>query len=575
MPNPDNTALEKRLDSLEKEIRAIRSQIRQSGSDNAPELKISGSSKPEKTTPDENAKTRLKKPKRSIEDFLGSNLIGKFGAFALILTAGWFVKYAIDREWLNASVRIFNGVLTGYILIGTGLYFAKKQYRIIWPVVAGAGYAIVYISIYAAYYFYGFFSITESFIYIFLLSMIIVVLALYSENEVIYIFTLAGAFLIPIIHSQNQNSYKFLFSYISVIHVLYLFTAFKFAWRTSGYVLLSFFCVVSFSWAIDKLDSSNGYIVLLFLATNLAFVFIRQLLIFPKRKILPHLSDPIMNLLMSLFVLGMGLATMYLHFPGWQALWILLVLVYCGLVIYSFLKNQQGYRDSLDNPGILVWKIWPIIVAGCLSFTGAYYVFDSNWWVAGCIGFSGSWLFVSAKMDQIPMNIIGIFLWLITLVLLVFAIENPAHAFAFWNQRFLLYLLTSIILTGSWMVWRKPRHNWMRILWPFCAIPVMILATVFEFHDIIADHHIRNLSYSLILIFYASLFLIPGFWKSKKYLRYAGLAIILALILKFYFYDIWQLRTSIRIIVGLCSGVMLIVFSFLYQKFFRVEEVNQ
>ena len=67
-------------------------------------------------------------------------------------------------------------------------------------------------------------------------------------------------------------------------------------------------------------------------------------------------------------------------------------------------------------------------------------------------------------------------------------------------------------------------------------------------------------SYSLILISY-------GIWKSKKHLRILAIALFGITLLKLFFYDIVHLNTIRKTIVFVSLGILLLIISFLYNKY--------
>ncbi len=66
--------------------------------------------------------------------------------------------------------------------------------------------------------------------------------------------------------------------------------------------------------------------------------------------------------------------------------------------------------------------------------------------------------------------------------------------------------------------------------------------------------------YSLILIAY-------GIWKNKKHLRIGAIALFSVTLIKLFFYDISHLNTISKTIVFLSLGILLLIISFLYNKF--------
>ncbi len=61
---------------------------------------------------------RFKRNNPDIEKFIGENLINKIGIVILVLGISFFVKYAIDKDWINEPARVGIGMLCGAILLG-------------------------------------------------------------------------------------------------------------------------------------------------------------------------------------------------------------------------------------------------------------------------------------------------------------------------------------------------------------------------------------------------------------------------------------------------------------------------
>jgi uncharacterized membrane protein len=80
-----------------------------------------------------------------------------------------------------------------------------------------------------------------------------------------------------------------------------------------------------------------------------------------------------------------------------------------------------------------------------------------------------------------------------------------------------------------------------------------------------------NQAYKLALSIFAgfySLFLISlGIWKNKIYLRIGAFALFGITLIKLFFYDIAQLNTIFKTVIFISLGLLLLVISFLYNKY--------
>jgi uncharacterized membrane protein len=93
--------------------------------------------------------------------------------------------------------------------------------------------------------------------------------------------------------------------------------------------------------------------------------------------------------------------------------------------------------------------------------------------------------------------------------------------------------------------------------------------------DIRQYTELYRLGISILWGVYALLLVIIGIWKNKKHLRIGAIALFAVTLLKLFFYDISHLKTIPKTIIFVSLGVLLLVISFLYNKFRnRISEAN-
>ena len=84
-----------------------------------------------------------------------------------------------------------------------------------------------------------------------------------------------------------------------------------------------------------------------------------------------------------------------------------------------------------------------------------------------------------------------------------------------------------------------------------------------------------RLGLSILWGVYALLLVIIGIWKNKKHLRIGAIALFAVTLIKLFFYDISHLKTIPKTIMFVSLGVLLLVISFLYNKFRnRISKAN-
>jgi uncharacterized membrane protein len=76
-----------------------------------------------------------------------------------------------------------------------------------------------------------------------------------------------------------------------------------------------------------------------------------------------------------------------------------------------------------------------------------------------------------------------------------------------------------------------------------------------------------KLGLSVLWGIYALLLIVLGIWKEKKHLRIGAIALFTVTLIKLFFYDISHLDTVAKTIVFVSLGILLLIISFLYNKY--------
>lgn len=88
------------------------------------------------------------------EALIGGRWLNRIGALALILGMAFFLKYAIDNNWISEPLRVGMGLLVGLSLLGGARRAFRNTLTIFAQGLLGSGLAVLYLSLYAASDFY-------------------------------------------------------------------------------------------------------------------------------------------------------------------------------------------------------------------------------------------------------------------------------------------------------------------------------------------------------------------------------------------------------------------------------------
>lgn len=159
-----------------------------------------------------------KQKKVNYEKFIGENLFGKIGILVFVIGVGFFVKYAIDKDWINETLRTVLGFLTGSALLVVAERLQKK-YRIFSSLLAGGAFAVFYLTVAIAFHFYHLFPQTVAFIILIVITLFMSILSVLYDRRELAIISLVGGFLAPFIVSSGDGNYMVLFTYISILNL--------------------------------------------------------------------------------------------------------------------------------------------------------------------------------------------------------------------------------------------------------------------------------------------------------------------------------------------------------------------
>lgn len=200
-----------------------------------------------------------------MEKFIGENLVSKIGIAVLVLAIGFFVKYAIDQNWIGPVARVAIGILCGGILTALAHRF-RNTYRGFSSVLAGGGIAVFYFTITLAFQQFQLFSQTAAFVIMIVITIFAVALSLLYHKQELAIIALIGGFLAPFLVSSGEGNYKVLFTYLILLNTGLLVIAYNKAWRLLNFLNFVFTIFMFGSWLLfldydeSAITFKNGFL---------------------------------------------------------------------------------------------------------------------------------------------------------------------------------------------------------------------------------------------------------------------------------------------------------------------------
>lgn len=191
------------------------------------------------------------------ERFIGENLANKIGIAVLVLGIAFFVKYAIDKDWINETGRVIIGLVSGGILIGLAHYI-RNSYRSFSSVLVGGGLTVFYFTIAFAFHQYHLISQQAAFIIMVIISAFAVLLSLYYKRQELAILATIGGFITPFLVSTGQNNYIALFTYLRILNTALMVLAWFKRWIAINIISLFFTTVIYGGWLFESAVFDNN-----------------------------------------------------------------------------------------------------------------------------------------------------------------------------------------------------------------------------------------------------------------------------------------------------------------------------
>jgi hypothetical protein len=187
-----------------------------------------------------------------LEKFIGENLINKIGILILVLGISFFVKYAIDKEWINETARVGIGILAGSLVMGVA-HKLRQNYKAFSSVMVAGAISIFYFTIAIAFHDYHLFSQTVAFAIMVVITAFSTFVSVNYDRQELAVLSLIGGFAVPFMVSTGAGNYVVLFVYIAILNIGILGIAYYKKWNLVTILSFAFTYLLFSSWYYKEL----------------------------------------------------------------------------------------------------------------------------------------------------------------------------------------------------------------------------------------------------------------------------------------------------------------------------------
>ncbi|WPV66752.1 DUF2339 domain-containing protein [Chitinophaga sp. LS1] len=286
-----------------------------------------------------------------LEKFIGENLFNKIGIGVLVIGIGFFLKYAIDQNWINETGRTFIGILCGGILLGIA-HRMRKTFAAFSSVLVGGGIAVLYFSITIAFQQYHLISQTLAFIMMILITAFAVFLSISYNRVELAVLAILGGFTAPFLVSTGNGNAGVLFTYILILNTGMLVLAYFKKWHLVNVIsyiatVLLFGTWLSYSIGTETPAKPVPYITALVFATLFYIVFFLMNVVNNIRLHRPFREPEIILLLSNTFLYYAAGMVILAHIHGgmFQGLFTAMIAVFN--FVFAYVLHRNKYADRL------------------------------------------------------------------------------------------------------------------------------------------------------------------------------------------------------------------------------------
>lgn len=422
-----------------------------------------------------------------MEKFIGENLANKIGIGILVLGIGFFVKYAIDQEWIGVYGRVLIGILCGGILLGLA-HRMRKTFAAFSSVLVGGGIAVLYLTITIAFQEYQILPQTPAFLILVLITAFTIMLSLAYDRIELAILAILGGFGSPFMVSSGEGNYIVLFSYILILDIGMLILAYYKKWSAINVISYAFTILLFGSWLVASYDHEKAGMMTggLIFATLFYFTFFGMNIVHNIRVSSKFIPIDIFLLLSNTFLYyaaGMILLNNNSGEP-FMGLFTAMIGVFNFIFAYTLFKNNKIDRTILY---LLIGLVLTFIsLAAPVQLEGNYITL---FWAAETVLL----LWLSQKSKIFLMKVASI----IVMVLMFFSLLMDLEAVYYrsndlailLNKGYITSIISFVSIVLTILVLRKEADLDSEILKIYKTILILMAGAVFYVANLLELRH--------------------------------------------------------------------------------------
>ena len=560
------------------------------------------------TPPAKGAPPPSQHDRQTLEARLGSQIFNRIGIFALLVGMAWFLKFAIDNQWVGPLGRVVIGMIAGAAIILWSERFRRRGYPLFSYSLKAVGSGTLYLSLWAAYGLYHLLPSGVAFGLMVLVTLWNGFMAWAQDAELLALYAIIGGFSTPVLVSTGENHELILFSYLLVLDVAVIALIMRRPWVRLIVSAFAGTLLLASGWAMRFYADSAFWLTACFVALFfVVFAMAPRLARLnlddaarPSRVGWEHLAFivmPLANAALSFYAFYNMLEP---SGRQWARPWVAVAFAAFYLLI---LQRPPRRHDGESLSYVAAFELATAVVFLTLAIPLAAH---GHWLVIGWLVEGAALMWLARRSSLALLRTLAIGALLLGVIALL-ELDPDAAGMIVFNPRFAAYLVGIVVFAGvAWLATKSaPEERGSEgameftLLTPEMTVPwrtvaacsviltnfLILFAVRLEIHNYWYTELQRQLeahtfvpypaprpvmyeefSQSVWAMLFGALLLAAGFWKRSAFLRWQALCLLALSIAKVFIVDVSALSQGYRVISFLGLGVLLLAISFVYQR---------
>jgi uncharacterized membrane protein len=185
------------------------------------------------------------KPETDLERVIAGSWLNRIGIVALLIAMAFFLKLAIDKNWIGPIVQIGIGLVAGLGLLGYSHLLFKKGYGYFSEGMVALGGGVLYLSLFAGWNLYHLIPVPVAFVGMVLVTSTVLGISLARDSQRLAFLAMVGGFATPLLLNTGTDNEVGLFSYLAILNAGLLGVAYVRDWRS---LPVAFLFTLAYAW---------------------------------------------------------------------------------------------------------------------------------------------------------------------------------------------------------------------------------------------------------------------------------------------------------------------------------------